>query len=462
MMLAMRQMGSMAVLLCLAGVAHAGEVHTRTVAGAWTSDPQRGTFNGSIPNDAGYSFWLTSDQVSVATPVTIIAQVRFKNHVDYGGAGVALVDPNATNQTQKNLRIELTEREDTAGVGGWLGNENHFTGSSKRANKDIKPGDWYELAIKIEGAHVTGFLDGAEIFNADVAELRQLPQTLTVAPFIVEADVEMRVIVRRGASTAETKPPPSGGTAKIASIEPYGHDDTDGSDVSWNAGLPRPSFDDDPKRGGKANAEWDASYELKGDRVCVRVASLRAPFPPVHTVALGYRVTLDGAIFDNGSRTKTIVITRFSGAPAQATAGTCETVEIGGTPREPPPPPPGPKVDPVDPYGEPPPVEMPATGRIGDMLPKTSKKQGEIEKLFAAKVAAAAGPADYRKMYGSLDELILVVGKFHFLLEPVSRQWHFYNRVHDTWEPTGFFAGEASFSVVRGKVKVTKKKKGRS
>lgn len=460
MMVRMRHMGSMAVLLCLAGVAHAGEVHTRTVAGTWASDPQRGTFNGSIPNDGGYSFWLTGDQVSIATPVTVIAQVRFKSHVDYGGAGVALIDPNATNQAQPNLRIELSEREDTAGVGGWFGSENHFNGASKRASKDIKPGEWYELAIKIEGIHATGFLDSVEIFSADVPELRQLPQTLSVAPFVVEADVEMRVIVRRGAGTGETRPPAAGGAAKIASIEPYGHDETDGSDVTWNAGLPRPSFDDEPNRGGKPNAEWNTSYELKGNRLCVRLASLRAPNPSAHTLAIGYRVTLDGAIFDTGSRTKTIVVTRFSGTPAQATAGTCETVEIGGTPREPVPTPTKPTVNPYD--EEPAHPSMPANGRISDTLPAKSKKQGEIEKLFATKVASATGPADYRKMYGTLDELVLVVGRFHFLLEPVSRQWHFYNRLHDTWEPTGFFAGEATFSVVRGKVKVTRKKKGRA
>jgi hypothetical protein len=448
----------MAALLCLAGVAHAGEVHTRTVAGTWASDPQRGTFNGSIPNDAGYSFWLTGDQVDVATPFTVIVQIRFKRHVDYGGAGVALIDPNATNRGQKNLRIELSEREDTAGVGGWLGNENSFSGASKRASKDIKPGEWYELAIKVHGAHATGFLDGAEVFNADVPELRQMPRTLAVAPFVVEADVEMRVIVRRGPGSTDAKPPSPGGTARIATIEPYGHDDTDGSDVTWNAGLPRPSFDDAPRRGGTPNAEWVSSYDLKGDRLCVRIASLRAPNASSHTLAIGYRVTLDGAIFDTGSRTKTIVVMRFSGTPSQATAGICETVVIGGTPREPEAPA-GPKADPVDPYDDAPPVEMPATGRIGDTLPKTSKKQAEIEKRFAAKVARATGPADYRKLYGTLDELILVVGKFHFLLEPVSRQWHFYNRVHDTWEPTGFFAGEATFSVVRGKVKVTKKKR---
>jgi len=231
----MRMMGSMAILLCLAGGAYAGEVHTRTVAGTWASDPQRGTFNGAIPNDAGYSFWLTNDQVNLASPVTVIAQIRYKNHVDYGGAGVALVDPNASNQTQKHLRIELSEREDTAGVGGWLGNENHFSGSSKRASRDIKPGEWYEVAMKIEGTHATGFLDSVEVFSADVPELSQMPRTLVVAPFVVEADVEMRVIVRRGAQAGEAKPPAPTGPAKIASIEPYGHDDTDVSDVPWNA-----------------------------------------------------------------------------------------------------------------------------------------------------------------------------------------------------------------------------------
>lgn len=127
---------------------------------------------------------------------------------------------------------------------------------------------------------------------------------------------------------------PPATAAKIASIEPYGHDDTDGSSVYWNAKLPNPSLNDDPKRSGKPNAEWVASYDLKGDRLCVRVASLRTPYPPVHTLAIGYAVTLDGAIFDDGYRTKTIVVTRFAGTPQQATAGVCETVKLGGTPRD--------------------------------------------------------------------------------------------------------------------------------
>jgi hypothetical protein len=96
-------------------------------------------------------------------------------------------------------------------------------------------------------------------------------------------------------------------------------------------------------------------------------------------------------------------------------------------------------------------------------LPAKSKKQADIEKLFAQRVQGISAPADYKQLYLQMNDLILVVGKYHFFLEPVSRQWHVYNRVHDSFEPTGVFAGDATFSVVRGKVKVTrqKPKKGR-
>lgn len=458
----MRIVGSLAAVVCATAIAHAGEVHTRTTAGTWSSDQQRGTLRGSIPNDTGYSFWLMGDPISLTAPVTLVAQIRFINHVDYGGAGIAIIDAGATNQVQRNLRIELSEREDTAGVGGWLGNENHYSGASKKAGKDIVVNEWYELALKVDGTHAIGYLDGAEVFNADVPEIKQLGGNLTFAPFVIEGDVEMKVSVRSGTATEPKPPPPTppvtgpGATATIASIEPYGHDDTDGSGVYWNAKLPTPSFDDDPKRTGKPNAEWTGTYDLKGDRLCVRIASLRAPYPPVHTLAIGYTVTLDGAIFDTGYRTKTIIVTRFSGTPGQATAGTCETVKIGGTPREQPA-----TSEPTNPYGGDD-VTMPATGRIADLLPTTSKKQAEIEKLFETRVASVASPADYRALYVHMTDFILVLGKYHFFLEPVSRQWHVYNRIHDTWEPTGVFAGDATFSIVRGKVKVTKKRKGRA
>jgi len=455
------RLGPLALVIALGvtGTAYAGEVHTRQTAGTWTSDQQRGTLHGSIPNDAGYSFWLMGERIDLSGPVTVIVQVRFINHVDYGGAGIAIVDASASNQAQRNIRIELSEREDTAGVGGWLGNENHYSGASKRASKDIKTNEWYELALKVDGIRAIGYLDGTEVFNQEVPEIKQLGSNLTYAPFIVEADAEMRVVVRQ-AEPPQLKQPPREAqpevNAKIAKIEPYAKDETDGSGVHWNAKLPKPSFDDDPQRTGSPNAEWASSYDLKGDRVCVRIASLRAPYPPTHKLSIGYTVTLEGAIFDNGSRTKTIVVMSFTGTPDQATAGKCETVKIGGTPTVS-----GPvDVQPDDPYAGDVPdvVRMPVTGRLGDLLPAKSKKQGEIEKLFETRLQGGGSPAAYKQLYVQMNDLILVLGKFHFFLEPVSRQWHVYNRVHDTWEPTGVFAGDATFSVVGKKVKVTKKK----
>jgi len=427
----MKFVGAVGLVICGAvAVAQAGEVHTRATAGTWSSDQTRGTLRGSIANDAGYSFWLMGDPISLSAPVTVIVQIRFVNRVDYGGAGVAIVDANATNQVQRNIRIELSEREDTAGVGGWLGNENHYSGASKRASKDIKTNEWYELALKIDGTKAIGFLDGVEVFNSDVPEIKQLGSNLTIAPFVVEADVEMKLTVRgAGQPTADPQPQPQPKptVATIASIQPFGKG---------------------------TYADWVPSYDLKGDRLCVRVGSLRAPEPPPTAHEIGYTVTLDGAIFDNGSRTKRIVVTTFTGKPQQATAGKCETVKIGGTPTTT-----GGMVD--DPYaGDVPdePIRMPANGRIADMLPKTSKKQGDIEKLFAIQVAAISSPADYKTLYAQMGEFIPVPGKYHFFLEPVSRQWHVYSRLHDSWEPTGVFAGDATFSVVRNKVKVTKKR----
>ena len=177
----MRFGGALVVLVCATAVAHAGEVHTRATAGTWSSDQQRGTLHGTIPNDAGYSFWLLGDPISLAAPITVIAQIRFVNHVDYGGAGIAIIDAGATDQMQRNVRIELSEREDTAGVGGWLGNENHYSGASKKAGTDIKVNEWHEVALEIDGTRAIGYLDGAEVFNSEVPESKQLGSNLTIA-----------------------------------------------------------------------------------------------------------------------------------------------------------------------------------------------------------------------------------------------------------------------------------------
>lgn len=302
--------------------ARAGEVHTRNTAGTWAASG--GAMHGSIPDDTGFSFFMLPEEVSLGSPVMITARVRFINPVDYGGAGVALIDPQATNAMSKNLRIELSERDDTVGFGGWLEKqEGSFPGAGRKAGRDIKLGEWYELGLKIDGIRVTGYLDGVEIGTAEAPEIRSLPQTLRLAAFVIEADAEIKVT---GGNAAPPPPVPSASAGVRVLVEPYGKDETDGSEVGWNARGLRPSFDDDPGRRGSPNAAWDGSFEVRPGELCLRVTNLRAPFPPVHTVALGYTVTLDGAAFAGGLHTKTIVLHRFTGSPEKTEFEHCEAI----------------------------------------------------------------------------------------------------------------------------------------
>jgi hypothetical protein len=126
------------------------------------------------------------------------------------------------------------------------------------------------------------------------------------------------------------------------SVEAYGRDETDGSDVGWNSGYPSPSFDDDANRRGLPNAVWDGSYRLEANRVCLQVRNLRSPYPPQHTLALGYRVRLGGAVFEDGSSERLVVMHRFSGAPSPTSFEQCVGIRAGGAPGNPPPPVPPP------------------------------------------------------------------------------------------------------------------------
>ena len=395
----MRLLGALLATCVLARAAFAGEVHTGTTPGSWSSDPARGTMRGTIGDDAGWSFWLLGDPISLATPVTVIAQVRFVRRVDYGGAGIAIIDARATNTEQKHLRVELSERDDTVGVGGWFVTGKHFaSGTSIRAGKDIRPGQWYEVALKVDGTRAVGYLDGVEVFYGEIPELGQMPAQLTIAPYVIEADVEMKVTLR-------ASPPAAMPEARVVKVESFG-------------------------RG--PHAEWVESHELKGDRLCVRVASLRAPSPPATKLAIGYAVTLEGAVFDTGSRTKRIVVYEFAGTPTQATHGRCETIAIGGAETAPPPPPVEDRLVEPDP-----PVQV------------RSRTQAEIEKELAK-----------NKAFERREDGLLVLGEHRLLLDALTKKWLLFDPLHRTWEPTGFSIHEVTFSLVKGRIAVKTKRRG--
>ena len=384
-------------VLGLVQAAWAGEVHTRSTAGSWGSDSSHSVMRASIPNDTGYSFWLLGEPV--ATPIRVVAQVRFLQHVDYGGAGVALIDPRATNTASPNVRIELSERDDTVGVGGWLGNENHFPGASRKAGKDIALNQWYSLELEVDGTHVRGSLDGVSVFDGDLPEVAKLPSSLVVAPFVIEANAELKVTSYRSAQPAAADP----GTPQVQVVA-YGHDDTDGSGVYWDTLMPHPSFDDDPQRKGLPNAAWDASYDVRGGQLCV---------------------TIDG-------QSHTIVVMRFSGTPQQTRGEVCEPIGGGGGG-----------------HGS----KQPAAA-----IPTSSRPQAEIEREFTRRIREARGPEDYARLFPHPEELFLIVAGHKLVLDPYTRQWLHYDRVHATWEPTGFGPGDVRFEMIGRRFGVTRRK----
>lgn len=115
-------------------------------------------------------------------------------------------------------------------------------------------------------------------------------------------------------------------------IEGYGHDDTDGSAVAWSSQYPNPSFDDDPARRGMPNARWRGSHRFEGGSLCLSIHDLEAPYPPAHQIAVGYTVTLHRGTFEDGSRSRTVVLHRFSGTPAQRDFALCIPVRGAAAP----------------------------------------------------------------------------------------------------------------------------------
>ena len=120
---------------------------------------------------------------------------------------------------------------------------------------------------------------------------------------------------------------PGTGNCTVAA---YGKDETDGSDVGWNSLYPNPSFDDDPARHGYPNAVWEGAHTCQGQQICLSIKNLRAPYPPNNTLSVGYTVTLNNGTFDDGSRTRTFVLYRFSGNPQQHNFNQCFPVKSGG------------------------------------------------------------------------------------------------------------------------------------
>jgi len=212
------------------------EIHTRDRAGVWSTNVA-GIVNGSIPNDYGYSFYLLPRTVSLDNRVDIIFRLRYKNRVDYNGAGLALIASESTNSRQTQIRLQITAREKMMGVRGWRSaNESQLSSRSwDRTGRDIRIGEWYTLRMVIDGTSTYGYLDGTLIGSATIPELASFPRQLHIAPFIIEADAEFELLSVNGSA------------ATIRSDESVWNVEVDGG--------PRPHIDLEERATGDADGD---------------------------------------------------------------------------------------------------------------------------------------------------------------------------------------------------------------
>lgn len=62
-------------------------------------------------------------------------------------------------------------------------------------------------------------------------------------------------------------------------------------------------------------------------------------------------------------------------------------------------------------------------------------------------------------LFGPAGSWTLKVGKYKLLLIPAVWQWWYYDRIHDSWEDTGYDMGDATFAVRKGELTPPKKKR---
>lgn len=79
------------------------------------------------------------------------------------------------------------------------------------------------------------------------------------------------------------------------------------------------------------------------------------------------------------------------------------------------------------------------------------EEQAALEAKAAARWASVErGETTPAQAMGEMAEWQLEIGGCRLLLVPFNRQWLRYDSIHDTFEPTGYRAGQAHFGVLDG------------
>jgi len=90
-------------------------------------------------------------------------------------------------------------------------------------------------------------------------------------------------------------------------------------------------------------------------------------------------------------------------------------------------------------------------------LPENTHGQEAIEARLL-QVWAQDVPEDetVEQVFGPYESWLLPLGTHQLLLHPVLKEWLYLDRLHDTWERTGFGPGEVVFVVQDGMLRAKK------
>lgn len=83
--------------------------------------------------------------------------------------------------------------------------------------------------------------------------------------------------------------------------------------------------------------------------------------------------------------------------------------------------------------------------------PVSTQEQAEMEsRLVQTWARGFSETGTIEQIFGPYEDWSLTLGTHLLLLHPVRKEWLVLDRLHDTWEPTGFGPGEVVF-VAHGK-----------
>jgi len=81
-----------------------------------------------------------------------------------------------------------------------------------------------------------------------------------------------------------------------------------------------------------------------------------------------------------------------------------------------------------------------------EILTDNARKQAEMEsRLLRIWAQGFPETRTVEEIFGSYDRWLLPLGTHLLLLHPVLKEWLYFDKLHETWERTGFGPGEAVF-----------------